>query len=103
MRGEVFEARITEVNQDRLDNNAVKELLTEEQLKSVTKTISFKQMRVTRISGEKPEFKMPNLDNATPEGLVDMLGDIKEQIKDLEKLEGIYKTALEARMEDQDD
>jgi len=42
--------------------------------------------------------EVPNLGNATPEGLIDMLGDVREQKKRLEFLEGVYKAALEARI-----
>lgn len=97
--GEKFEAMIVEVSQDRLDNDKVRSTLTAQQLLECTKTITFSQTKLNRISGKKSEFRMPNLANATPEGLVDMLGDIREQMKDLKKLEGIYATALAARMD----
>jgi hypothetical protein len=100
IKGENFEAMIVEVNQDRLDNDKIRELLTPEQLLECTKTVTFNQIKCNRITGEKPKFKMPDLSNATPTGLVDMLGDVREQIKDLQKLEGIYKDALSARLKD---
>ena len=43
--------------------------------------------------------QMTNLANATPEFLVDELGDIREQVRVLKKQEGFYKTALKARMD----
>lgn len=57
-------------------------------------------------SGRKPRPKrpakrksgLPNLDNATPEILVDWLGGAREQIKELQQLEGYYKEALKARI-----
>lgn len=42
---------------------------------------------------------MPNLSNATPEFLVDELGAVRNQIKELKKREGFFKQALEARLE----
>lgn len=98
--GESFEALVMKVTQERLDSEKIKELLDPEQLRSVTKVIEFAQIKCNRINGDKPKFKVPNLANATPEGLVDMLGEVREQMKDLKKLEGIYKEALEARMKD---
>lgn len=97
--GEKFTAKIITVHQDRVDTAAVKELLGED-VKKVMKTISMEQLKCSRHSGEKRAFRMPNLANATPEGLVDMLGDVREQIADLKKLEGIYKEALSARLKD---
>jgi hypothetical protein len=43
--------------------------------------------------------KMPNLDNATPGFIVDELGSVREEIKNLVKFEGYYKEALKARLE----
>ncbi len=45
----------------------------------------------------KKTFRMPDLSNATPTFLVDELGGVREQIKELQKLEGFYKEALQAR------
>lgn len=98
IRGEMFEAMSSETAQDRIDSSKVRALLTQEQLDTVMKTITFTTVKTSRYSGEKAKFTMPNLANATPEGLVDMLGEVREQIKDLQKLEGIYKDALAARM-----
>lgn len=50
-------------------------------------------------SKSKSKSKMPNLDNATPGFLVDELGAVREQIKDLQKHEGYFKEALKARLE----
>jgi hypothetical protein len=46
------------------------------------------------------EFVMPNLENATPQFLIDELGEVRERIKVLQKYEGLYKAALEARLGD---
>ena len=43
--------------------------------------------------------EMPNLSNATPGFLVDELGNIRDQIKELKKREGFFKQALEARLD----
>jgi len=41
--------------------------------------------------------KLPDLSNATPPYLADELGDIRAEIKRLQKLEGLYKDVLEAK------
>ncbi len=41
--------------------------------------------------------EMPNLDNATAMAIVDWLGETREELKRLGKLEGYYKQALLAR------
>ena len=100
IQGEKFVANKTTSTQERISSDAVREVLTPEQLKRVINVLDVTQLRVTRISGEKAKFKMPNLSNATKEGLVDMLGEVREQMADLKKLEGIYKEALEARLKE---
>lgn len=66
-------------------------------LETLVNTTKVYQLKCSRLAGEKKQFKMPDLSNATPGGLVDMLGELREEIADLKKLEGIYKSALEAR------
>ncbi len=46
---------------------------------------------------------LPNLDNATPSIIVDWLGAAREQIKELQQLEGYYKEALKARVDEGED
>lgn len=46
---------------------------------------------------------MPNLNNATPGSIADWLGEVRKQQKDLKKLEGFYKQALQARRPENDD
>lgn len=41
----------------------------------------------------------PNLANATPGFLLDEIGRLRREIKDLQKQEGMYKEALYARLE----
>ena len=98
INGEFFTVNVTRQTQVRLDSDAVKALLTEEQLRQCSKEISFDVMKTTRTTGKKRDFVMPNFANATPQGLADMLGDVREQIKDLQKYEGMYKEALSARI-----
>jgi len=51
-----------------------------------------------QISLDIAELKrMPNLDNATPESLVDDLGDVNELRKILEKREKLLKEAIKGR------
>lgn len=96
---EDFSLNIVPTSQDRINSDMVREILTPEQLKKCMKTIEFDTFKTTRIKGEKPKFQMPNLGNATIPGLIDMLGKVREEIKDLQKLEGIYKEAVGARIE----
>ncbi len=53
-----------------------------------------------KASKKSTKSGLPNLDNATPEVLVDWLGDVREKAKELKQLEGYYKEALMARAED---
>jgi GTP1/Obg family GTP-binding protein len=48
----------------------------------------------------KRKSGLPNLDNATPPVLTDWLGSVREQMKELKQLEGYYKEALMARVDD---
>ena len=102
-KGETFELTITDEYQDRINADKVRALLTPEQVKQVTNTIQMKKLSTKRHTGKKPDFVMPTLGNATLEGLVDMLGKTREEIKDLQKYEGIYKDAIKARMETGDE
>lgn len=101
--GEVFQLTINDVAQERLNTEKVKSKLTPAMLKECTDVVTFQQYRTKRLAGTKEAFKMPNLENATPSGLIDMLGDVREQIADLKRLEGIYKTALEARLKKEEE
>jgi hypothetical protein len=40
---------------------------------------------------------LPNLENATPGGLIDIIGDLRAQQKELKQREGIYTEALKGR------
>ncbi len=51
----------------------------------------------------KRKSGLPNLDNATPAVLVDWLGNVREQTKELKQLEGYYKEALLARIDDDEE
>lgn len=53
---------------------------------------------VTVVSLEDAEFTLPNLANATPEFLVDQIGQVKARLKNLEKYEGVFTQALLARL-----
>ncbi len=43
--------------------------------------------------------RMPDLSNATPGSLVDWIGGVREELKDLKKLEGFFKEGLLARLD----
>lgn len=45
----------------------------------------------------KTKTEIPNLANATPEFLTDELGEVRAQIKKLEKLKDLYSEALQGR------
>lgn len=98
LNGETFSVNIEEVTQDRLNGETAKSYLTAEQLKAATNTIVFDQARTTRIKGEKHKFVPPNLENATPVGLVDMLGDVREKMNALKREEKYLLAALKARI-----
>lgn len=101
VHGEDFMIERVQVSQDRISSEKCRELLDPATLKQVMNTISFEQMKTTRVKGAKPDFKMPNFANATVPGLVDQLGAIREQQKLLEKEEGLIKEALKARIKAQ--
>jgi len=50
----------------------------------------------------KPKREAPNLANATQEFLIDEIAQLRDQMKDLEYLEGIYKEGLKSRLHDKD-
>lgn len=99
INGEEFSMTLTTTKPMKLSQDLVKEHFKNDPqtLASFYKESVVHTMKSTRIKGEKAKFTMPNLANATPGGLSDMLGKVREEIKDLKKLEGIYKTALAAR------
>lgn len=97
--GEKFTATISQVVQSRLNKDLVAEKLSAEDLAACHKEIEFPMIKSARKEGKKPVFKTPNLSNFTPEGIADMLGDVRERIADLKKEEGVLKEALKARLE----
>lgn len=97
VQGEKYMFKQLTVVQDRLDTAAVRDLLSPEDLRNVTTTITMTQLKGTALQKVATKFEMPSLANATPAGLADMLGDVREEIKVLKKLEGIYADALKAR------
>lgn len=96
--GEKFSLDIVHTYQDRMDSDKIKDFFGPDKIKEYMKTIDFDTYKTTRIAGDKPKFQMPNLANATISGLIDMLGQVRDEKKDLEKLEGIYKDAIAARI-----
>lgn len=106
--GEDFGLTNTPVVQVRLDGDTVKAILqnmmiagyiTQATLAGCYKEVKFTQMRTPRRDKDKKKpFVMPSLANATITGLIDMLGTTREEIANAKKLEGIYKTALQARL-----
>lgn len=99
--GEKYDAVLLQSSSTRIVADLVREMLTPEQVEKVSKTSDMNTLKTQLKKGApKPEpFKTPNLSNATPEGLVDMLGEVREQMKTLKKLEGIYKAALLTKLD----
>jgi len=101
LEAEDFEMMSTTTTQVRVDGDAVKDLLarlvlaekiTEAEAAGCFKEISFETIKTARKDkAKKSKFVPPNLANATPSGVVDMLGLVREKTKDLEKEEGILK------------
>jgi len=61
-----------------------------------------KAKKAAKKKTSKKKSGLPNLDNATPSVLVDWLGNVREQMKELKQLEGYYKEALQARTDDEE-
>jgi len=106
--GEEFDLTNTAVTQVRLDGDAIKAFIanmvaagyiSKEGVAGLYKEIKFVQMRTPRKDKDKKRpFVMPSLANATIPGLIDMLGQTREEIANAKKLEGVYKTALQSRL-----
>lgn len=103
--GEDFSLKITTTKQVRLNNSAASDLLTElleagkitkAQHEACFNEITFPVYRFTRLDKSKVRvFDLPDLGNATPEGLIDQLGHLKEEANRVtKKLEGVLKTKL---------
>lgn len=96
-KGEKFFVQEVPVNQNRFSQEEAKKYMTVEQFESCKVPSSYIKLECNRISGEKPKFVMPTLSNYTKEALADAIGEVREQMKSLEKLEGVYKQALTGR------
>lgn len=98
VKGEHFIGTATEVEQFRLDTETVKGMLTPKQIADATYSIKFTQIKTQRLdSSKKAKFKIPNMDNITPEGLIDLLGAVREQMSIAKKEEKLYKEVLAKR------
>jgi len=99
IKGEDFVLTVTSSPVVRISSTLVKEMFAHDakMLKALSTESVTVTMKTPRVNGKKANFVMPNLANATPGGLVDMLGKVREEMKDLKKLEGIYKEAIAAR------
>lgn len=106
---EDFEMMSTDTTQVRIDSDAVKDLLdrlvlaeviTEEEKAACFKEISFVTIKTNRKDrSKKPKWVPPKLGaNATPEMVVDMLGECREKAADLKKEEGMYKDYLQEKV-----
>lgn len=96
--GENFSLMYTDTQQERIASDKVRAVLTPEQMKEVLNVLDIRTAKTTRVNGQKKVWQAPNLGNATLGGLVDQLGACREEIKDLEKLEGLLKDAIAVRI-----
>lgn len=97
--GEKFTVKRIPVVQERISKDKVVALLAklEIPLKDVQDVKEFFQLKTARIQkADKPKFTIPDLRNMTQQGLIDILGDLRERISLLKKEEGFYKQALAA-------
>lgn len=107
---ELYQSMTSEVTQTRINTDEVKLLLwdlleagkiTQEQAASCFKDISFEVLKITRNDKAPPKdkWKAPLLgENVTPEGLLEMLGDVREKKSDIEKEEKFLSEAFKARV-----
>ncbi len=101
-QGEHFTLEISGQTQERISAELAREKLTPEQVASITSEVKMEVMRSNRYNGDKRKFVMPNLANLTLGGLIDLLGAVREEVKDGQKLEGIYKEAIKARIKEKE-
>lgn len=107
---DTYQAMTSETTQTRLNSDSVKALLdtllsrgviTSEEAAACFHEISFTTLRVTRREGVPPKdkWKAPTLgNNVTNEGLLEMLGEVKEKKADLEKEEKFLAEAFKVRL-----
>jgi len=107
---DTYQSMTSSVTQNRINTDEVKLLLedllsagkiTQEQASACFKDISFDVLKITRKDGIAPKEKWvaPTLGaNVTPEGLLEMLGDVREKKGDLEKDEKFLSEAFKARV-----
>lgn len=106
IQGEEFIVTIETVETNRIVAELVREKLPAAELADVMESSSYEKMSTKRLdSSKKSKFEMPNLGNATPEGLADMLGELREKMSNDKKLEELYKEKLKVafRKQDQED
>ncbi len=107
--GEQFECMVSESQQVRLDTENVKKLLdslllrkliTQEESESCFMTLDIKTVKTNRRDASlKPKWVAPTLGpNATPEMIVDQLGEVRERMNNDKKTEGFLKEGYNTRM-----
>jgi len=96
IKGEQFVGTMSQEEQVRLDTETVKSMLTPAQIIEASRTIRFAKISTKRLDiTKKAKFKLPaNMENFTPQGLIDMLGDAREKAAILKKEEKLYKEML---------
>lgn len=101
VKGEKYSAILLQSSTTRIVPDLVRQLLDPEQIEKVSKTsdINTLKTQLNNKADKRPPFRPPNLSNATPEGLADMLGQVREEMKELKQLEGLYKAALLSKLD----
>lgn len=97
--GEKFVVKRIPVVQERIVKDKVVALLKslDIPLSQVQDVKEFYQLKTTRIQkAEKPKFVIPDLRNMTQQGLIDILGELREKMSLLKKESEFYKQALAA-------
>lgn len=101
-RGEKFEFQKTSSKRVALSKDKIEAYFLinnlQEDLPKLYAESDVVTIKTPRFGGKKPDFVMPNFANATVTGLIDMLGECRERMKDDKKLEGLIKARLGAEL-----
>lgn len=103
-KGEFFVVEVVEVNQERINSDKVRALLTPEQLKEVISDTSYSKKSFTRYVGEKGVWWEPPqtsvMANMTLPRAIDELGAMREKKSQIEKGEKFWSGIVDRMMAD---